>query len=103
VLAREELGLNPDDLGSPTGAAVSSFICFSIGASLPIIPFLLKLPNGVVVAAAISGAALFVVGALLSLFSGRSALVGGVRMLLIGSAAAAATYMIGSLFNVSGI
>jgi len=103
VLAREELGLNPDDLGSPTGAAVSSFICFSIGASLPIIPFLLKLPNGVVVAAAISGAALFLVGALLSLFSGRSALVGGVRMLLIGSAAAAATYMIGSLFNVSGI
>jgi VIT1/CCC1 family predicted Fe2+/Mn2+ transporter len=53
TLAREELGLNPDDLGSPTGAAVSSFICFAIGASLPIIPFLLKLPNGLVVAAAI--------------------------------------------------
>jgi VIT1/CCC1 family predicted Fe2+/Mn2+ transporter len=103
TLAREELGLNPDDLGSPTGAAISSFICFAIGASLPIIPFLLKLPNGIVVAAAISGAALFVVGAVLSLFSGRSAFVGGARMLLIGSAAAAATYMIGSLFNVSGI
>jgi VIT1/CCC1 family predicted Fe2+/Mn2+ transporter len=103
TLAREELGLNPDDLGSPSGAAISSFICFAIGASLPVIPFLLKLPNGIVVAAAISGAALFVVGAVLSLFSGRSALVGGARMLLIGSAAAAATYMIGSLFNVSGI
>jgi VIT1/CCC1 family predicted Fe2+/Mn2+ transporter len=103
VLAREELGLNPDDLGSPTGAAISSFICFSIGASLPIIPFLLKVSNGVAVAAAISGAALFVVGAVLSLFSGRSALIGGVRMLLIGSAAATATYMIGTLFNVSGI
>ena len=36
TLAREELGLNPDDLGSPTGAAISSFICFSIGASLPV-------------------------------------------------------------------
>jgi hypothetical protein len=48
-------------------------------------------------------AALFAVGAVLSLFSGRSAFVGGARMLLIGSAAAAATYMIGSLFNVSGI
>ena len=103
TLAREELGLNPDDLGSPTGAAISSFIAFSIGASLPIIPFLLGLPNGIAVAAAISGTALFVVGAVLSLFSGRSALLGGLRMLLIGSAAATATYMIGSLFNVSGL
>ncbi|MGD9502584.1 MAG: VIT1/CCC1 transporter family protein, partial [Methyloceanibacter sp.] len=101
--AREELGLNPDDLGSPLGAAISSFIMFSIGASLPIIPFLLGLPRGVEIAAAISGVALFVVGAVLSLFSGRSALVGGARMLAIGSAAAVATYFIGSLFNVSGI
>lgn len=74
-----------------------------IGASLPIIPFLLGLPHGVAVAAAISGTALFVVGAVLSLFSGRGALLGGLRMLLIGSAAAIATYMIGSLFNVSGL
>jgi VIT1/CCC1 family predicted Fe2+/Mn2+ transporter len=103
TLAREELGLNPDDLGSPTGAALSSFIAFSIGASLPIIPFLLGLSHGVAVAATISGAALFVVGAILSLFSGRSALLGGLRMLLIGSAAAIATYFIGSLFNVSGL
>ena len=103
TLAREELGLNPDDLGSPTGAALSSFIAFSIGASLPIIPFLLGLSYGVAVAATISGAALFVVGAILSLFSGRSALLGGLRMLLIGSAAAIATYFIGSLFNVSGL
>jgi vacuolar iron transporter family protein len=76
---------------------------FSIGASLPIIPFLLGLPRGVEIAAAISGVALFVVGAVLSLFSGRSALVGGTRMLLIGGAAAAATYFIGTLFNVSGV
>jgi VIT1/CCC1 family predicted Fe2+/Mn2+ transporter len=103
TLAREELGLNPDDLGSPIGAALSSFIAFSIGASLPIIPFLLKLPSGIVIAAALSGIALFIVGAVLSLFSGKSAFIGGARMLLIGSAAAAATYGIGSLFNVSGI
>lgn len=103
TLAREELGLNPDDLGSPIGAALSSFIAFSIGASLPLIPFLLGLSPGVVIAAAISGVALFVVGAVLSLFSGRSALVGGLRMLLIGAAAATATYMIGSLFNVAGL
>jgi VIT1/CCC1 family predicted Fe2+/Mn2+ transporter len=103
TLAREELGLNPDDLGSPIGAAISSFIAFSIGASLPLIPFLLGLKPGVPIAAATSGAALFVVGAMLSLFSGRSAVLGGLRMFAIGSAAAAATYFIGSLFNVAGL
>jgi len=64
--------LNPDDLGSPIGAALSSFVAFAIGASLPLIPFLLGASNGVIIAAAISGAALFVVGALLSLFSRRT-------------------------------
>jgi VIT1/CCC1 family predicted Fe2+/Mn2+ transporter len=103
TLAREELGLNPDDLGSPIGAAISSFIMFSIGASVPIIPFLLGLSHGVEIAAAISGVALFAVGAALSLFTGRSAFLGGLRMFLIGSAAAAATYLIGSLFDVSGV
>ena len=103
TLAREELGLNPDDLGSPTGAAISSFLAFSVGASLPIIPFLLGVSPAVAIAAAISGAALFVVGAVLSLFSGKSAFLGGLRMFSIGSAAAASTYFIGSLFNVSGL
>ena len=103
TLAREELGLNPDDLGSPIGAAISSFIAFSIGASLPIIPFLLGLKPAIPIAAAMFGAALFIVGAVLSLFSGRSAGLGGLRMLAIGSAAAVATYFIGSLFNAAGI
>jgi vacuolar iron transporter family protein len=103
TLAREELGLNPDDLGSPIGAAISSFLAFCIGASLPLIPFLFGLSRGVLIAAILSGVALFVVGATLSLFSGKGALLGGLRMLLIGSAAAAATYMIGSLFNVSAV
>ncbi|HZJ11422.1 MAG TPA: VIT1/CCC1 transporter family protein, partial [Methyloceanibacter sp.] len=103
TLAREELGLNPDDLGSPIGAALSSFLAFCIGASLPLIPFLFGLSQGVLIAATLSGAALFAVGAALSLFSGKGALLGGLRMLLIGSVAAAATYMIGSLFNVSGL
>ena len=100
TLAREELGLNPDDLGSPIGAALSSFIAFAIGASLPLIPFLLGSGNGVLIASALSGTALFVVGALLSLFSGKSAWISGLRMLAIGAAAAAATYGIGTLFNV---
>jgi VIT1/CCC1 family predicted Fe2+/Mn2+ transporter len=103
TLAREELGLNPDDLGSPLGAAISSFIAFCIGASLPLIPFLFGLSHGVTIAASLSGVALLVVGATLSLFSGKNAFLGGLRMLVIGSAAAAATYGIGSLFNVAGI
>jgi VIT1/CCC1 family predicted Fe2+/Mn2+ transporter len=101
TLAREELGLNPDDLGSPIGAALSSFVCFAVGASLPLIPFLIGATNGVIIAAAISGAALFAIGMMLSLFSGKNAWVSGLRMLAIGAAAAGATYGIGSLFNVS--
>jgi VIT1/CCC1 family predicted Fe2+/Mn2+ transporter len=93
----------PDELGSPVSAAVSSFIAFSIGASVPIIPFLLGLQNGVAIAAVLAGIALFIVGSTLSLYSGRSALLGGLRMLLIGGAAAIATYLIGSLFDVSGL
>src|SRR6185436_15955008 len=89
ALAREELGLNPDDLGSPWGAAVSSFISFAIGAVLPLMPFLLRLPieRAVPFAAVIAAVSLFGVGATLSLFTGRSAVAGGVRMVLIGAAA----------------
>jgi len=102
ALTREELGLNPDELGSPVGAAISSFLTFSVGASLPLIPYLFGYAQqGILIASLISGTALFCVGAALSLFSGRSALLGGARMLAIGSAAAAATYYIGSLFDVA--
>ncbi len=100
TLSREELGLNPDELGSPMGAAISSFLTFSVGASLPLIPYVFGLSaHGILIASLISGTALFCVGAALSLFSGRNAFLGGVRMLAIGSAAAAATYYIGSLFD----
>ena len=102
VLTREELGLNPDELGSPLGAAISSFLTFSVGASLPLIPFLLGYTtDGILIATAILGVALFGVGAALSLFSGRNAIFGGVRMLVIGMAAAAATYFIGSLLGAN--
>jgi len=100
TLSREELGLNPDELGSPMGAAVSSFLTFSVGASLPLIPYVFGLSaQGILIASLISGTALFCVGAALSLFSGRNAFIGGARMLAIGAAAAAATYYIGSLFD----
>ncbi|MGF1626190.1 MAG: VIT1/CCC1 transporter family protein [Alphaproteobacteria bacterium] len=99
---REELGLDPDQLGSPIRAALSSFTAFAVGAALPLAPFLAA-PAGdaVPVAAGLAGAALFAVGAVLSLYSGRSALFGGLRMLLIGAAAAAATYGIGAALGVS--
>jgi VIT1/CCC1 family predicted Fe2+/Mn2+ transporter len=102
TLAREELGLNPDDLGSPWGAAIFSFLAFTVGAVIPLAPFLLKLgTQPVLVAAAFAGLALFLVGTTLSLFTGRGALWGGLRMLLIGGASGAATYAIGTLLGVS--
>jgi VIT1/CCC1 family predicted Fe2+/Mn2+ transporter len=98
ALAREELGLNPDDLGSPWGAAIFSFLAFAIGAIVPLVPFLFGLPLGraVIVAAIMAGVALFGVGTALSLFTGRSALLGGLRMVLIGGGAGVATWLIGS-------
>ena len=103
ALAREELGLNPDDLGSPWGAAVSSFLAFAIGAIIPLVPFLFGLPlaRAVVISASVAAIALFGVGAALSLFTGRSALGGGVRMVLIGGGAGLATWLIGSLLGAA--
>ena len=103
VLAREELGLNPDDLGSPWGAAFFSFIAFAIGALIPLLPFLFGLVgrNALGTSAACAGAALLAVGGTLSLFSGRSALYGAFRMLAIGGSAGAVTYLIGTLFGAA--
>lgn len=102
TLAREELGLDPDELGSPWLAALSSFLAFAGGALLPLAPFLF-LESGValLVAVPLAGAALFGVGAVLSLFTGRRAVWSGLRMLLIGGAAGGGTYLIGSLLGVS--
>lgn len=97
TLAREELGLNPDDLGSPWGAAISSFLAFAVGASLPLVPLLLG--GTPVISAIVASVALFGVGAALSLFSGRGAFSGGLRMLGIGAAAGAATWGAGRLFG----
>ncbi len=102
TLAREELGLNPDELGSPWGAALWSFLAFAVGAVVPLIPFALGVAGPAIPAAAVlSGLALFAVGATMSLFSGRSAVFGGVRMVFIGALAATATYGIGTLFGVA--
>ena len=102
TLAREELGLNPAELGSPWGAALSSFLAFALGALLPLLPFVLHLDDAPLEwTLLVSSASLFVIGAALSLFSGRNALYGGLRMLLIGAAAGGATFGIGKLLGVS--
>jgi VIT1/CCC1 family predicted Fe2+/Mn2+ transporter len=102
TLSREELGLNPQELGSPWGAAVSSFAAFSAGALLPLLPFLMGAGAEAVPAAAATGVVgLFAVGAALSLFTGRRALWSGLRMVLIGGSAGLATYAIGRLLGVS--
>ena len=102
TLAREELGLNPDELGSPWGAAVSSLLSFALGAAIPLLPFVLRAgAASLAIAAALTAVALFVVGATLSLFTGRGAFVSGARMLLLGGLAALVTFGVGKLFGVS--
>ena len=99
---REDIGLNPEDLGSPWGAAFSSLAAFSAGAIVPVIPFLIMGGNGAIIASAAgAGAALATVGAGLAWMSGVSPVRGGLRMLLLGAAAAAITFGIGSAVGLS--
>jgi vacuolar iron transporter family protein len=101
VLAREELGLNPDDLGSPWRAAITSFVTFALGAAVPLIPFLAGFAGtrAVEAAAGLTLLALFGVGLCLSLFTGRDALRGALRMVLIGGAAGGVSFLLGTLMG----
>jgi VIT1/CCC1 family predicted Fe2+/Mn2+ transporter len=102
VLAREELGLNPDELGSPWVAAISSLLAFGMGGAVPLLPYIFGIQqHALKVSVILTALALFGVGAALSLFTGRNALWGGARMLLIGGSAGAITYYIGSLMGTS--
>ena len=101
TLAREELGLNPDELGSPWVAALSSFSAFTAGAALPLLPFLLGQANALTLSIVLTALGLFAVGASMSLFTGRHALLSGLRMLGIGGAAGLATYFIGAWLGVT--
>ncbi len=103
VLSREELGLNPDELGSPWGAASSSFAAFAVGATLPLVPFLLRMPGdtAMIAAIAVTGVALFGVGMLMSLFSGRNAWGNGLRMVLIGGGAGLLAFLVGRMLGVA--
>ena len=95
VHAREELGVDPDDLPSPWTAAGSSFGAFVIGAGVPLLPYALG-GNGLLLPVLLALVALFMAGALVSRWTDRSALYSGSRQLLLGGAAAGLTYAIGS-------
>ena len=103
ALARDELGIDPKELGgSAWEAAITSFLLFAAGALVPIIPFLLL--NGttaVIASAGLSACGLFVIGAAITLFTGRSVLYSGLRQVFFGLAAAGAVFLVGHLIGVS--
>jgi VIT1/CCC1 family predicted Fe2+/Mn2+ transporter len=97
---REELGVDPDDLPSPWTAAFSSFAAFSIGAFIPVLPFLLGFTS-LTVAVLLTALGLFTTGALVARLTTRPMWYGGLRQLLLGGAAAAVTYGVGTLFGAT--
>jgi VIT1/CCC1 family predicted Fe2+/Mn2+ transporter len=103
TLAREELGVDPQELGgSPWQAAGASFLLFALGAAFPVAPFFFLRGSAAIVAAlVVAGAALAAVGAATSLFTGRSLAFSALRQLVIGYAAAAVTFGLGRLLGVA--
>ena len=96
TMVREELGLDPDQLGSPWSAAVSSLLAFAAGAVVVVLPFVFGSGLAALfVAIASAGVALFLVGATIGLINGRGALRCGARQLLIGGGAAVLVFIIG--------
>ena len=94
VHAREEFGVDVDDLASPMLAAVSSFFAFALGAVIPLLPYLLGVESPWL-AIGLSLVALFACGAVVTRLTARSWVFGGVRQLLLGGAAAGLTYLVG--------
>jgi VIT1/CCC1 family predicted Fe2+/Mn2+ transporter len=99
VHAQEELGVVPDELPSPWTAAGSSFVCFAVGALIPLLTYLLGF-DSLGLALGVGGLGLFVVGAVVGRFTARPWWLGGLRQLTLGAVAAAATYGIGVLIGV---
>ncbi len=103
ALARDELGINPEELGgSAWEAALTSFFLFAAGAVVPVLPFLFLHGTAAVIAsAAVSAAGLFAVGAAITLVTGRPVISSGLRQVLFGLAAAGSVFLIGRLIGVS--
>lgn len=103
TLAREELGIDPEELGgSAYEAAFTSFFLFAIGAIFPIFPFIFwGGTTAIYLSLAVSAVGLFIIGAAITLMTGRGILFSGFRQVLVGMAAAALTYGVGRLIGVS--
>lgn len=99
VHAQEELGVVPEELPSPWTAATSSFVCFALGALLPLLPYLFGVAN-LWLALALGGAGLFAAGAVVARFTHRAWWISGARQLLLGAAAAGITYVVGASIGV---
>jgi vacuolar iron transporter family protein len=106
TLAREELAIDPQELGgSAWVAAFTSFLLFAFGALLPVLPYMfLAGTAGIIASAVVSTIGLFAIGAAITLMTGQNALVCGFRQVLFGLAASAITFGVGRLIgtNISG-
>ncbi len=105
-LIREELGLDPEELGSPWAAAIGSFVSFAFGALVPVAPFFFGFATGsitplIIISIILSALALFALGGSLSLFTGRNVMASGGRQVALGVIAAALTFGIGRIIGVS--
>ena len=103
TLAREELGINPKEIGGSAWAAASASFClFALGASIPVVPFFFLSGSwGVMVSAAFAAVALFGIGAGIALLTGRGVLYSGVRQVLFGVLAAGITFGLGRMLGTS--
>jgi VIT1/CCC1 family predicted Fe2+/Mn2+ transporter len=103
TLSRDELGIDPDELGgSAWEAAITSFLLFAIGAIIPVIPYMFTGGMAaVIISAGLSGLGLFAIGAAITLFTGRPVWSSGLRQVIFGLAAALVTYLVGKLIGVS--
>jgi vacuolar iron transporter family protein len=98
TMAREELGLDPDELGSPWSAAVSSLLAFALGAIVVVLPYMVGSGVAALVAAVVlAGVALFLVGAALGVLNGRGGWRPGIRQLMVGGGAALLVFGVGHL------
>lgn len=99
TMAKEELGIDPEELGSPYRAALASGISFTIGAAVPVLPFVILGKSAFAVAIILSLSGFFIIGAGRTIITGRNPVKSGIEMFLIGTGAAIVTYIIGSLIG----
>ena len=103
VLVKEELGINPEELkGSAVEAAVYSFMMFTVGGIIPVVPFIFTTGiNAIVISIAMSTVGLFVIGGAITLFTGKNLWYSGFRQVVFGLIAAAITFGIGRLIGIA--